>query len=271
MMKRVALLALLAACGDDGSSSGVDASSSGVLTLTTCTTTVGTGVPEPYASRFKCVDMSVSGTDLVIKTTGLPPHMSYYYGSSSPNFVAWDDRGGTYHANPNTLQKKNVTLTIPLTPVSRNLAITSGMVDGTVMTSSSEYKMGPAGVAFDSVIVFNPLAAPGDDIAQEQYTFDPYNAHPAPDGAYHYHRDSPGPVEAGTDGVGVMCDGTWILGCSELDGSAADETDLDAQNGHQHGIVYLGDRYHVHICPTFTTHTRIYTPEIQFYDRCSVQ
>lgn len=94
-MKYVALIALVTACGDDSSSSSADAAAGGQLTLGTCTTTVGAGVPEPYASRFKCVDMSVSGTDLVIESTGLPPHPSYYYGSASANFVAWDDRGGT--------------------------------------------------------------------------------------------------------------------------------------------------------------------------------
>ena len=119
--------------------------------------------------------------------------------------------------------------------------------------------------------MFNPLAAPGDDIANEQFTFDPFNAHPSPDGAYHYHRDSPGPQATGSDALGVMCDGTWVLGCTELDGGAASEAVLDAQNGHVHAITGLGERYHVHICSTFTTHTRVYTPEIQFYSSCTVR
>jgi hypothetical protein len=271
-MKQLAVIALLVgACGDDGGSSTDAATSGSEYTLASCTTSIASSVPEPYASRMKCVTATVEGTDIVITTTGLPPHRSYYYGASSPNYEAWDDRGGLYHPNPNTLQRKNTTITIPMSPTSRNLTITSALVDGVTGTSSSEYRMGAAGVALDSVILFNPLAAPGDDIADEQYTFDPFNAHPAPDGTYHYHRDSPGPQATGTDALGVMCDGTWVLGCKELDSTDADESDLDAQNGHVHAVVGLGTRYHVHICSTFTTHTRPYTPEIQSFSTCNVR
>jgi len=269
-MRRLALI-LLAACGDDGG--GTDAGTTDELTLETCTYTIGLDVPDPYAARFKCANVSVEGTDVVITTTGLPPHPTYYYGEGDANYTAWDSRGGQYNPNPNRLQRKNTTIRIPMTPVSRNVTITAALVDGVVGTSGSEYRQGAAGVAFDSVILFNPLAAPGDDIADEQFTFDPFNAHPAPDGTYHYHRDSDGPREAAaTDALGVMCDGTWVLGCTELDGTFPTESTLDAQNGHVHAIVGLGDRYHTHICPgQLPNHTRPYTPEIQYYSTCSVQ
>jgi len=268
-MRPMILLALVA-CGDDAAQT-VDASTttSGELTVDNCPTTIGADVPEPYRSLFKCVDISVSGTDLTIKSTGLPPHRSYYYATDNPNYEAWDDRGGAYHPNPNKLTASSTTLVVPLTPTSRNLMITAGLVDGVNNTSGSEYRGGPVGIALDSVLLFNALAAPGDDIADEQYTFDPYNAHPAPGGEYHYHRDSIGPTAVG-NGYGLMCDGTFILGCTELDGATPTTTDLDAQNGHTHDISSLGARYHIHICPTWTDHPRPYTPEIQFYDRCTI-
>jgi hypothetical protein len=200
--------------------------------------------------------------------------LSYYYGSASPNYVAWDDRGGAYHPNPNTLRQATVVIEIPLAPTARNVTITSALVDGAVGTSSLEYRQGAAGIALDSVVLFNPLAAPGDDIADEQWTFDPYNAHPAPMGQYHYHRDSPGPLETITGAVeayGIMCDGTFVLGCTELDGAMPDVADLDAQNGHVHDVTSIGTRYHTHLCPAWTAHPRPYTPEIQFYDRCTVR
>jgi hypothetical protein len=270
-MKR--FLLLLAACGDDGAITP-DASTSGALTIDTCATTIAADVPEPYKSLFRCVAMSIEGTDLVIQSTGLPPHASYYYGSNSPNYVAWDDRGGAYHPNPNTLVKSTTSIVVPLTPTSRNLTITAALVDGANGTSGSEYRGGPVGIALDSVLLFNALAAPGDDIADEQYTFDPYNAHPAPGGQYHYHRDSPGPLEVPTNtaaAYGLMCDGTFILGCNELDGAAPTQTDLDAQNGHTHDIATIGARYHIHICPSWVDHPRPYTPEIQFYSRCTIR
>jgi len=270
MKRRLLITLLLAACGDDGGGTA-DAGMTGELTLANCTTTIADDVPEPYRSLFHCVDMKLEGTDLAITTSGLPPHPSSYYATSSPNYVAWDDRGGAYHQNPNKLAKKTTTIVVPLTPVASGVTITAAKVDGIVGTSSSEYKMGAAGVALDSVILFNPLAAPGDDIADEQFTFDPYNAHPAPGGEYHYHRDSPGPVATGTEAYGIMCDGTFVLGCTELGGGGVNESDLDDQNGHSHMIESLDVRYHVHLCPTSADHPRPYTPEIQFYNRCTVR
>ncbi len=274
------ILVLLAACGSSAAvvdgAVAVDGVVSGKLTVDNCTTSIDADVPAPYKSLFKCVTMAMSGTDLVITTTGLPPHDTYYYGSGNPNYVAWDARGGAYHPNPNTLAATPTTLTIPLAPVSRNLTITSTLVDGKAQTSVDEYHGGGAGIALDSVLMFDALAAPGDDISVELYTFDTFNAHPAPGGAYHYHGDSPGPLTVAPTGVeayGIMCDGTLVLGCTELDGSAPDQTNLDAQNGHVHDVVGEGAtlpaRYHVHICPMWTAHPRPYTPEIQFYDRCT--
>ncbi len=271
-MKTLILIALAStcpACGDDGSANDSDAPT-GELTLETCTTTVSGDVPEPYRSLFRCVEMSVDGADLLITLSGLPPHPSYYYGTGSPNYVPWDSRGGAYSPNPNKLVRATTKIAVPLTPVARGVTITAGLVDGVVGSSGGEFRQGVAGVALDSVFLFNPLAAPGDDIADEQFTFDPYNAHPAPGGQYHYHRDSPGPVETGGSAIGVMCDGTWVFGCNELDGTVATLTDVDAQNGHVHAIAGLGDRYHVHICTTSVEHPRPYTPEIQYYDRCTV-
>lgn len=270
-MRPVVLAVLLAACGDDGTSTPDSSLTTGEYTLANCTTSISPSVPEPYASRLKCVTVGVLDDNIVITTTGLPPHRTYYYGTGHPNYEAWDSRGGQYQPNPNTLQRKDVVIAIPMTPTARGATITSATVDGVVGTSTGEYRMGAAGVALDSVILFNPLAAPGDDIADEQYTFDTYNAHPAPDSTYHYHRDSPGPKATGTDALGVMCDGTWVLGCEELDDTAADESDLDAQNGHVHAVVGLGTRYHTHICSTFTTHPRPYTPEIQYFSTCNVR
>jgi hypothetical protein len=266
------LLLVLVACGDDATTITPDGASN-VYSLETCTTSIASDVPEPYRSLFRCVTMTMSGSDVAITTNALPPHRTYYYGASSPNYEPWDDRGGLYTPNPNNLTASNVTVKIPVAPVARNVTITTALVDGSVGSSTLEYPQGPAGVALDSVVLFNPLARPGDDIEDEQWTFDPYNAHPAPSGQYHYHRTSPGPLETisgGFEAYGVMCDGTFVLGCTELDGTTPTQTDLDPQNGHVHDVSTLGARYHVHACPAWVDHPRPYTPEIQYYDRCSV-
>jgi hypothetical protein len=73
-----------------------------------------------------------------------------------------------------------------------------------------------------------------------------------------------------------MCDGTVVLGCSELDGSKPDTLGADAQNGHvtdmkdAAGTLHFAGRYHTHVCPAlFPAH--VYMPEIQFYQACTVR
>ncbi len=265
----------------------------GTSLLDTCSATVGSNVPAFYKNYFRCTDLSVSGSNLVISTKGQPPYKSYYYGPASPNYAPFDtSRGNLYKPNPNTIKTQNITFNIPLTPTPKsNLTITSALIDGVTGTSNQEYKMGSAGVAINSVIMFNPLAGPGDDIENEKYTFDDYNGHPEQKGAYHYHTTSKGPLqllatlgfttatEPGTATVelyGMMCDGSLVMGCTELNGTTPTLTGLDPQNGHAHDIVdgssqtLLTNRYHVHICPTkWTTNPRKFTPEIQYYTTCN--
>ena len=147
--------------------------------------------------------------------------------------------------------------------------------------------MGAVGIALNGVALFNPLAAPPDDIEDEKFSFDYYSGHPTNNGYYHYHTTSQGPIDvlknkeliensivgsADIELYGIMCDGTLILGCTELDGSVPDHSNFDAQNGHVHDIsdgsnVFFSNRYHTHICvDSFTDHH--FTPEIQYYTGC---
>lgn len=274
-------LAVAGCATDDGS----DTKNPG--TYESCTTQIADDVPAFYKTYFRCVNISMSNGAVVISSDGLPPHKSYYYGSAHALYAAFDfSRGADYHPNPNTLKEQSLSITVPASPKARGLSIDSALVDGNV-GGSNEYKMGAAGIALDGVALFNPLAAPGDDIEDEKYTFDDYNAHPTNDGTYHYHTVTKGPLEllsylglassdtpgkADIEVYGVMCDGTVLLGCKELDGSAVSAGDLDAQNGHVHdikdkaGTVHFAGRYHAHVCETIGSHK--FTPEIQYYDSC---
>ena len=290
---RFAVLAAAVVCisgcsSGDATPTATDTGS--VRTVANCETNIAADVPAFFKDYFGCVDITVSGTNIIIKTKDLPPHKSYYYGEGHSNYEAFDySRGSQYKPNPNKIADQSLTMTIPITPKPRGITIDKAKVDGVVGTSNQEFKMGPAGVALDSVALFNPLAAPGDDIENEKYTFDSYDARPAGP-TYHYHTSSPGPLEvlknkgltisttpgsATVEIFGVMCDGTVVMGCTEADGSAPDASGFDAQNGHSHdiknkaGAVLLAGRYHTHVCPTkFTSYK--YTPEIQFYDTCSI-
>ena len=153
-----------------------------------------------------------------------------------------------------------------------NEDIDQKLVDGEVASSPLEYGMGSVGTALNGVHMFNPLAAPGDIIENETYSFDFYSGHPAgQNGYYHYHTTTKGPLEvlnykmpyvvtqtepgeAEVEIYGIMCDGTVVMGCTETDGMDVDESSLDAQHGHSHdlvdetGTVLLQNRYNTHIC-----------------------
>ncbi len=259
-------------------------------TLDSCETQIGADVPAFFAKYFRCVTISMDGDSVVIESKGLPPHKSFYYASASANHTGYVSQGQGYYQNPNQIAEQNIRMVVPSAPQPRGLSINDALVDGQVGSSFDEYGMGAVGVALDSVALFNPLAAPGDDIEAEKFSFDPYGGHPEMRGAYHYHTTTAGPLEvlaaagltsstvpgeASVEVYGVMCDGTVVLGCTELDGSAPDPATLDAQNGHVHdmvdeeGTVHFEGRYHVHICPgTLTAHG--FTPEIMYYSDCSI-
>ncbi len=278
-------LAIVAACGDDGGG-GVDASDV-ARTLATCTTTIASDAPAFYQRYFRCVTVTKTATGVSIATEDLPPHPSYYWGAASPSYTPFDtSRGAGYAPNPNTLAAQDLTITIPDAPVAAGVTITPDLVDAEAGTNAAEYAGGPIGVALDSVALFSGMAAPGMDIAEERFTFDNHEGHPEMRGAYHYHRPTPGPLEvlvatgAVTTSVpgsaelelyGILCDGTVVLGCVELDGTAT--SGLDAQGGHlgdlraADGTTYFTARYHTHVCADARGHG--YTPEIHYYAACA--
>lgn len=295
-----ALWIATSACGDDASSTATTGSGgagtggagsgggdAGVLTLDNCDTNIASDVPAFFQTYFRCVDITLDAGAVVIATRSLPPHLSYYYGEGHPNFTAFDASGGKM-PNPNVLASQDIVVRVPVTPTARGITVDATLVDGVAQTNSLEYSGGPVGVALDSVAIFNAVAAPGMLLSEESATFDGYGAHPQMTGAYHYHGPSAGPLEvleragliadptpgsADIEVYGVMCDGTVVLGCTELDGSAPSAGDFDAQNGHVHDVsdgqtVHFAGRYHTHACGSLGTHA--YVPEIQFYEDCAV-
>jgi hypothetical protein len=275
-------LILVSACG--GKSDEGEAINDEELTLANCDESLSADLPTFFADYFACVDASMQGDSVVMTTDGLPPHPSAYYPSGDPNYVPFDDRGGTHFKNPNELDIQNYTMTVSMTPTPKGITIDSGLVDNSMGTSDEEYPGGPQGLALNGVIVFAAMAAPGDDLADEQYTFDSYEAHPAFT-TYHYHFNTPGPLDVLVDRgfssstvfnsgdielYAMMCDGTVVLGCTELDGSTPSAADFDAQNGHVHDITngtdtLLAERYHTHVCASEWADYPFF-PEIAYYE-----
>ncbi len=285
-MRFVLPLALLAACTPTDTA---DTAGDGLRTLETCATTVADDVPAFFGALYRCVDVSLAGANVVVSTVDLPPHTSPYHEESDPNWVAFDDRGGTHFQNPNRLAEQAMTVTIPVEPTPKGITITADMVDLEAGTSVDEYP-GGNGVSLDGTVIFAAMAAPGDDIAQEEFTFDSWEAHPQNTGVYHHHGPTPGPLAvlvdigwattsvpgaAEIEVFGIMCDGTVMLGCTEMDGTEPDADDFDAQGGHVHDLVgadgtaYFTGRYHTHVCDGVYAHR--YSPEIQYYEGCEAR
>ena len=268
--------------GTDGTEDGGDESD--VLDLDTCPESIAGGVAPFYQQYFACSDIEVGNGATVARTDGLPPHPSPYYETDHANYVPFDDRGGTHNQNPGVIGEGNYEIVIPDNPTPKGVVIDASMVDNTMNTSAEEYSGGPVGIALDGVVIFAAMAAPGDDLAREQFTFDLYEGHPAGE-TYHYHFNTPGPLEVlvafghsdnATPGAGsvelygIMCDGTVVLGCTELDGSVPTDADFDAQNGHVHDLgdgaaTHFTDRYHTHVCPSRWPDYPFF-PEIAYYD-----
>ena len=259
------------------------------ITLETCSENINDNVPSFFIKYFKCVDIELTNDQIIITTDGVPPHRSWYFSEGHPNNIDFESQGDGYEKNPNFIYSQNFVISIPVSPSPKGIQITESGVDGDVGSDAHEFSMGPVGVALDGVTIFNPLAAPGHDIEDEKYSFDFYNGHPEMSGYYHYHTNTKGPLEVlehkglitnSTPGLseievyGIMCDGTVVLGCTELDGSEPYESGLDAQNGHTHDLVdaegttHFSNRYHTHICPDQLSDHQ-FTPELQYYDDCN--
>ena len=293
-----------------------------MYTLETCETDIATDVPQFFQDYFQCVTarMSTIGDDgrqyVNLYYNSKPPYQTWYYdeqyatSSNDPNWIQFNATNTIDAMTPGVITELDLVISIPVNPGSdlnpaRDLTINGGLVDGEVGTSNYEYPMGVIGSALNGVTMYNPCAAPGDLIENEASTFDLYSGHPtgpAMGNTYHYHTNSPGPLEvlahkglvtnttlgsAEIEVFGINCDGVVVLGCTELNGSAVDPTEWDAQNGHVHdmvgadGTVYFEQRYHTHICYTDITDEDTdgvspndnlgydqheFTPEISYYE-----
>ena len=264
-----------------------------MYTLETCETDIATDVPQFFHDYFQCVTARMSTVDedgrqyINLYFDSQPPYQTWYYdttgvtSSEHPNWIPFQETSTIDAMTPGVITELDLVISIPVNPGSdlnpaRDLTINGNLVDGEVGTSNYEYPMGVIGSALNGVTMYNPCAAPGDLIENEASTFDLYNGHPtgpAMGNTYHYHTNSPGPLEvlahkmpdvvtnttpgsAELEIFGINCDGVVVMGCTELDGSAVDPTEWDAQNGHvsdmvgMDGTVYFENRYHTHICYT---------------------
>lgn len=179
--------------------------------------------------NFSCrVDLTVSGTNVVITSDGYPDYKSAYFESSHGCYE--DSSISGRYINPNTIAEQSIVMTVPMSP-------TSG--------SGTEMSLGVVGVAANGVAIFNNEAAPGDSIYDEVASFDSCEGHPQSSGTYHYHIEPPAISNDDAYFVGVLRDGFPVYGVKEENGSTPS---LDSYGGHTGTTLdSVSSTYHYHV------------------------
>ncbi len=165
--------------------------------------------------KFSCrVTLTKSGDNVVISTDDLPDYKSYYFGSTDACYEAFSS--SERKANPNYIASQSIQVTVPFSP--------------TAAASATATPEGVIGIALNGVALYDNSAAPGDDIYNEEATFDKCDGHPDVSSRYHYHSE-PGPISNDDYAfVGVMRDGFPIYGRNDYS-TGATVTGLDSQGG----------------------------------------
>ena len=217
--------------GSSGSTSSTSCSLTANTTATTTTNSYGCplltrDVSSCLASRtaqglsgfwlkFSCnVTLTKSGSNVIVSTNDIPDYKSYYYNTTDACYEAFSSTARK--ANPNLISSQTISMTIPYAP--------------TAASSATATPDGAIGVAVNGVAIFDNTAAPGDDIYNEEATFDKCDGHPEKTGKYHYHSE-PGPISnSDTAFVGVLRDGFPVYGRNDYETGAV-ATGLDSQGG----------------------------------------
>jgi len=207
---------------------------------TTSTTTASSGggggtgsgsasLPAWYAQFGSAVQVSVDGTDVVLRTTSVPDHPSYYFGAGHASYEA--PHAGM-QPNQNRIVGQTVTLRVPAAP--------------SMASTPTDTPLGPIGVAINGVVFFNQYAAQRQPLTFEILSFDRHNGHPTPTNQYHYHMEPLWLTQAGRARLlGVLLDGYPAYGPAEAGGAAP--TGLDSCNGHTHATPeFAAGTYHYH-------------------------
>jgi hypothetical protein len=200
-------------------------------TSSTTTTGTTTGAAPTWYSKFSsAVTVSTDGSNVLLRSTGVPDHASPYWGVGNPLYEA--PHAGM-QLNPNRISTQSLVLRVPSAPSA---------------ATPSDTPMGPMGIAVNGVALFNQYAAGRSPLTNEILSFDRFNGHPQQTGQYHYHLE---PLWlTARDGeaalIGVLLDGYPVYGPRESGGALP--SGLDTCNGHTHATAdFPSGSYHYHV------------------------
>ena len=209
------------------------------------TTTGGTvSVPVVFSSNYKsAVTLSATSTTVTMKSTGVPDHVTAYWGTGNALYEAPTLAGQT--VNPGNLQAQVFVMTIPISPVEA--------------TTKEETSLGPIGMALNGVAIYNDREGGNVPVDAGTLTsFDRAGGHSGPGGLYHYHFNGDFTSVNDAKLIGYLRDGFPIYGRKDTTGVVP--TNLDANGGHvaptqnyPNGIyhyhcsnaAYMGSRFYI--------------------------
>ncbi|AWG20493.1 YHYH protein [Flavobacterium faecale] len=239
----LALAVTIYSCSSSSDSSSTDTSTD------TSTATLSTAFAE-FSSN---VTVTKSGSNVTLKTTGLPNHKSPYWSNTTARttdgiataasatnhalFETPEENGGTTtYANMAPGNIDNFTGSYSLTvPVSPSKA-----------SSTSATGLGAIGIAISGAMIYNDEEGPGIALSGAVGSLDVCGAHTGPQ-SYHYHLE---PKKWSNDDVkliGIIADGFFLYGrkCSSTGTYPAD---LDSSGGHTSTTQFSTTAvYHYHI------------------------
>ncbi len=191
--------------------------------------------------RFEPDNVTVTFTksNLVIHTKCLPNH-------PTANFP---DNGDSLDGNPNYLQEKNATFSIPLEPKQnpQHVSLKEGSGE-----NRAALPRGPIAIAVNGIVFFDPFDAGGVDAIGR---LDRCCGHPSPTSMYHYHKypvcvKSPwaDDGEAHSPVIGFAFDGYPIYGPYEAKGLLAKD---DARHPLNEFNIHFDEErgWHYHVTP----------------------
>lgn len=192
---------------------------------------VTTGTLDPAYAEFDSdqTDIYLSGTNVVIETTGRPNHTSVYWGVGNALYL--DEP--TVQTTPSliTVFDASGSLTVPQNP--------------TFASSTTATSLNHVGIAVSGAAIFNDSEGNGP-LSSAAGSLDWCGAHIGPS-VYHYHLEPKAFSYDDENLVGVISDGYFIYG-RKCHSTGTYPTDLDASHGHtsttQHSTTA---KYHYHV------------------------
>ena len=191
-------------------------------------------LPDVFKKFNSTVSISTDGTNITIKSDGVPDHKSCYFSTTDSRYQAYNGTNPVFSKNPNSIGTHSFVFTIPASPA--------------VNAAHEATPLGPIGVAINGVPIYNQYAGPGTPLTNEVNSFDQYNGHPDQSATYHYHVEPWYITQNNTKSalVGFLLDGYPVYGPLE-NGKTLTSADLDTYHGHT-GVTadYPNGIYHYH-------------------------